>query len=110
MEACPRNSISIANSRYLYDLLLKSENPEMQQKYTGLNERDSVGVENGLVVSLSTLRIRSFWGSETKVELEDVRCAHMESIRGRSVDWEEGIVDGTRIYHPPCTYAANKWC
>jgi hypothetical protein len=77
MEACPGNSVSIADSRYLDDLSLELENPDTQQKYTGLNERDPVGVENGLVVSLSTLRIRSIWGSETKVDLEDVRCAHM---------------------------------
>lgn len=77
MEDCPGNSVSIADSRYLYDPLLESENPDTQQTYTELNERDPVDVENGLVVSLSTLRIHSIWGSETKVDLEDVRWANM---------------------------------
>src|SRR6266536_4708618 len=109
MEACPGNSVSIADSRCLYDPLVESENPDTQQKNTGLNERDPVGVENGLVVSSSTLRIRSILGSEKKIDLEDVQCAHMRSIRGRSVDWEEEIVDRTARYHPLCTCAAKKW-
>lgn len=41
------------------------------------NERDPVGVENGLVVSLSTLRIGSIWGSEAKVDLENVQYAYI---------------------------------
>jgi hypothetical protein len=81
-EACPGNSVSIADSRCLYDPLVESENPDTQQKNTVLNERDPVSVENGLVVYSSNLRIHSIWESEKKEDLEDVQCAHMQSIRG----------------------------
>lgn len=51
MEACPGNSVSIADSLRLCVRLVESRNPDMQDTNTGLNGTDAGGVENGLVVS-----------------------------------------------------------
>lgn len=50
MEVCSGGSVSIANSLWLCDCLVESENLDTQQLNSYLTEIEAVDVENGLGV------------------------------------------------------------